>query len=786
MRYAWLVLLPLLACAKTAIWEDPGWQQPVEVILETSSDSQSWAVVGCQPDGQSLSVTAPDANYYRARAIERGPAATGDCDIANAAAISEYSNVYSELAGLLPYSSVDIAPVLPWAIPDEPELPMALSTTPDFWWKLDETSGTAVSNAGSYGTPSDYDGVLTLAGASGSYTWLTGSRSWGAGGITGGLNLSPPDSDPPAQTGYFVEINTPLPIEGLTKLTIAFWYKMDGTPADSRVFFQGDTFNESGHQFMAGEASEGRARVRVRTDTNGGSTSIDGATSYATHTDVHTAWVLDLTKSGNELELYLDGVLDQSFNISGSTIAADSVFTATGGLRALIGASTNDGTSATAIHNIVDGELADIRIWRGEAATSGEVEDIYDNALSGGSTETVGTSLDAIVQKQQAITASLDSYLQKPDSESTSIDALLQKTQSVQASLDAAIQKSLTRTTNLDGLLQSAETLATSLDALLAQQRAASVSVDAYLSQRQTAGVSLDAAVQAARTLAASLDAAIQQQKTGVVSLDGVLSAAQALTASLDAVLQKRGNISTSIDAILASIAAQTISTNLDANLQKSQTASTSLDGYIQQPGTISTVLDALLRQAQSGTVSLDANLQKQQAIATALDAVLQASGEATVILALDAVIQATQTESVSLDVLLSKTGTTTASLDVNLQQNKMVSTALDAAVRALQTESISLDALLRQAKTAAASLDGIVGLRGTLALALDALVRKTFARTASLDANLQKRASAGTSLNAVLAAEGDAEWDNENLTQLNLTTIELLSDLGFIALSGD
>lgn len=120
MRYVWLALLPLLACAKTALWDDPGWSNPVEVVIETSNDGQSWAVAGCQPDGQSLSVTVPDANYYRAQAIERGTAATGDCDVANAAAISAYSNVFADIAELLPYSAVTVAPVLPWATEQEP------------------------------------------------------------------------------------------------------------------------------------------------------------------------------------------------------------------------------------------------------------------------------------------------------------------------------------------------------------------------------------------------------------------------------------------------------------------------------------------------------------------------------------------------------------------------------------------------------------------------------------------------------------------------------------------
>ncbi|MBK8184726.1 MAG: hypothetical protein IPK63_18365 [Candidatus Competibacteraceae bacterium] len=45
--------------------------------------------------------------------------------------------------------------------------PMALSATPDFWWKLQETSGTAVDNAGGYGTPSSYDGTVTRSGSLG-------------------------------------------------------------------------------------------------------------------------------------------------------------------------------------------------------------------------------------------------------------------------------------------------------------------------------------------------------------------------------------------------------------------------------------------------------------------------------------------------------------------------------------------------------------------------------------------------------------------------------------------
>jgi hypothetical protein len=251
--------------------------------------------------------------------------------------------------------------------------PMALSATPDFWWKLQETSGTAVDNAGGYGTPSSYDGTVTRSGSLGeTYSWNGSGEAWGSGGITGGI-----DFDTPIDTDlYYIQLGSVVPLAAATKITIAYWYEREeGNTYDSRVFMNGNSYFEAGHQFMVGATGGATARARIN-----GSTYVGAATDYPDETKVHMVWVLDFGLSGNELKLYKNGNTTpiHQWDVTGTAINADSGYS---GISSLIGASP--AVTPTGRGNPINGKLADVRIWL-DAATASEAQAIYDNSLGGG------------------------------------------------------------------------------------------------------------------------------------------------------------------------------------------------------------------------------------------------------------------------------------------------------------------------------------------------------------------------------------------------------------------
>jgi len=248
--------------------------------------------------------------------------------------------------------------------------PSGLASTPDFWWKLDETSGTAVANSGSYGTPSDYDGTVLQTGSGGTYSWSGSGESWG-NGITGGIELTPVRVD---TEFYCIDIDNSLPLYGEEKVTLAFWAERTGslTLGDPRAFFQGYSFAEIGHTFMAGGHS---GYDNFRTRINGATQAVSTGTQYALNTKTHFVISVDFSRSGDELHVYQDGgtTPDWTFALSGSAIRADSGFDI-----ALIGCSAD--SSFFSRYNPWFGKLADVRIWL-DAATGDDADAIYNNSL---------------------------------------------------------------------------------------------------------------------------------------------------------------------------------------------------------------------------------------------------------------------------------------------------------------------------------------------------------------------------------------------------------------------
>ena len=243
---------------------------------------------------------------------------------------------------------------------------MPLAATPDWWWKLNETSGSSALNSGAYGTPSHYNGTLT--GFSGSY-WLGASESWGAGGITGGLSFDGVDD--------FIAVANALPLGGLSKVTFSAWTTRLAVGDYPRIIQNGNGVSSGNAQYQISSWNQ-RYRQRV----NGGTYLTDG--THWTTAKRHVVVVLDLSLSSDQIKVYFDGQRTPSLVYTtsvGSVINPNSDYP---GILCIIGANQRDnpGGDANARTYYWPGKLCDIRIWR-DAATPDEVEDIYNNQSLG-------------------------------------------------------------------------------------------------------------------------------------------------------------------------------------------------------------------------------------------------------------------------------------------------------------------------------------------------------------------------------------------------------------------
>lgn len=248
-----------------------------------------------------------------------------------------------------------------------------LRITPDFRWKLDETIGTVAYNTGSYGTPSDYNGTVFDNGTS-IFLWFGGTETWGSGGVTGGIGLFPAADTIADSTG--IDIDTNLPLDGLKKMTLTCWSENGGGGSqDGRLFFNGRTWNETGHVVMLGYSGFEDIRTRIN-----GDTQLDDAGNEYTTEKVHWSMVIDYTLATEQLKLYKNGVKVYTVDdLPGTEIDESLATDGSGEYISIIGAST--GSSNAIRGNSFYGAIADMRIWMGEAATDAEIEAIYNNSL---------------------------------------------------------------------------------------------------------------------------------------------------------------------------------------------------------------------------------------------------------------------------------------------------------------------------------------------------------------------------------------------------------------------
>lgn len=263
-------------------------------------------------------------------------------------------------------------------------------------------------------------------------------------------------------------------------------------------------------------------------------------------------------------------------------------------------------------------------------------------------TQTITTSLDALVQETISKTLSIDALLQKSIPITLSIDAILAALQTISSNLDAQLFKAYTKTLSLDGLLQRLGVTT-------------SISLDALLSKAGTQNVSLDAILYAlgGDAITVSIDALLN--KSNVVS-----------QLNIDALLLKSADEALVIDALLL----KTITNSLvfDAYLQKQSIGTLALDAHISKLETLSTGMDAIL--LGGGTfvdASLDALLQKLQIQTASLDAMLYSGQILTA--SLDAIVKGTLTATVDFDALLQKEGQVSTLMDAIIYSALAVAT---------------------------------------------------------------------------------------------------------------
>ncbi|MHC4188180.1 MAG: LamG domain-containing protein, partial [Planctomycetota bacterium] len=209
---------------------------------------------------------------------------------------------------------------------------VAKGVDPDLllWWKFDETSGTTASDSSGNGR----DGTLN------------GDPKWVPGQINGALDFGG-DGDHVINTAAGSAMN------GLSALTVALWVKSDVTGTDSG--------------FIIFEAPGGTDDRDIRYDQDGGEGDINlikyGITSTGGNPEDEssantqtTDWqhIAVVWSSGNQQELYINGVLDIPTEIAGAVTG-----TLTGYDRVMVGKGGKDEGATEGWDGLVD----DVRIY---------------------------------------------------------------------------------------------------------------------------------------------------------------------------------------------------------------------------------------------------------------------------------------------------------------------------------------------------------------------------------------------------------------------------------------
>lgn len=248
---------------------------------------------------------------------------------------------------------------------------------------------------------------------------------------------------------------------------------------------------------------------------------------------------------------------------------------------------------------------------------------VIPTAGGGATTQTETLSLDAALQAQRELAASIDGAIATTQSKTTSVDAALARLGTISAAVDAALQATATQSVSIDSALEAIRTATAELDAALEAGGAVAAVLDAAVAKALDESISVDAALRATRTASASLDAQLVAAGTNLLTaaLDGALQASRTMTASLDAYLSDAGVnlITAALDAALQ--AGRSASVGIDGALQTSATAQTQLDGVIAIARTLEANIDAAVARVLSFSTSIDAALQQARTASVMLSA---------------------------------------------------------------------------------------------------------------------------------------------------------------------
>ncbi|MHC4489789.1 MAG: LamG domain-containing protein, partial [Planctomycetota bacterium] len=218
---------------------------------------------------------------------------------------------------------------------------VAKGANPDLlvWYKFDETSGSIAHDSSGNG----HDGTLN------------GDPKWVPGQINGALDFGGDDD-------YVIDDDAGEYMNGLSALTVALWIKSDVTGTDSG--------------FIIFEAPSGVDDRDIRYDADGGGgdlnlikygiTSTGGNPEDESSRNVQTTdWqhIAMVWSSGNQLELYINGVLDTP-----TEIAAAATGTLTGYDMVMVGKGGKDESATEGWDGLVD----DVRIY-GRVLTAEEI-----------------------------------------------------------------------------------------------------------------------------------------------------------------------------------------------------------------------------------------------------------------------------------------------------------------------------------------------------------------------------------------------------------------------------
>ena len=289
---------------------------------------------------------------------------------------------------------------------------------------------------------------------------------------------------------------------------------------------------------------------------------------------------------------------------------------------------------------------------------------------AGGTTVTITTDLNALIQKTISASINFDALLQTNIPITLSLDGIIKTINEASTFLDANIQKlGVTKTISFDSLILKKDSKTVSIDALL-----------------QTIGIESSL----------SVDALIKKEGlTSQLSLDAILIGTESklISTSLDALIKKYGIVfQISLDALLAK--ANTMQVSLDSLIKKKQIDTVLIDTLLMKSMLQNLQFDAMLYSKKTNNVLLDANINKLQSIVTSLDAIIAGLGIET-----------------KLDALISKLNQiNTISLDALLLEGKVLNTTLDSIIYEKLGLNINIDGIInKKGREATTLLDAII-----------------------------------------------------------------------------